>query len=1157
MPGEKHYFDAPNDADFLEKFVQHHADPAKRHISQYEANRIRKITEDFLSLLQKTKTDPSRLDTYSHHESKFTRTFSMNERGKKVSHDLAEVFTDSEDLKIITGYSSMKEVLKVVRKYPESRIQIIFGNEPSPSSIKSSNNSPRNLTKEMVDYWLARGISILDVDIVFDALQALEEGRIEVKIGCKKERLLHAKVYIGKLEAIIGSSNFSDGGLRTNREFNARFHISEGQRFRKINDFWNLTWGEGADFSEEFAELLLSMLRKSPWREALAKAIALLLESGWMDSKLGIDEAQLEKSLLPHQIDGLKRALWILENKGAVLVADATGSGKTKLGTWLCKTAWVRKFQQSSNINMIPPTIHMPPNVEKSWDFETQMANYLPRLLPESYLSGSKKVSNQEEVEWGRKQSPIIMYDEAHHFYSTANRGKAARDHYADSVILLTATPISKGVNDAESCIRLLGTENVDPDVIEGIRDLKKELKIGTKEERKAKIAKAGSYLQSFTIRRTRNEINDFSDQFPEKYTLDGRRLRYPDSEAVFYHMHESAEDEKELKAIEDNLQQIRGLARIASIIERTDKEIDDKDTTILKRRVGSSKGLTMYHFWDSLIASRASAVEHINGTESARKLFDITTDIRSPLQGVIAKLESMERPKIDLSISDEDIEKMGYDFLLSDEKWKDAVLDELDTWGAISHHVNRISDRRDSMKVKQLVDLYKMNKRILAFSQDIISLHYFMGKLNGKGVKIASKNGKELVFDSSVDKSDAENLFGLDTDFNEPLIGLFSNRFSEGVNLQSASTLVHLDTPTTVTVAEQRCGRVDRFNALHSNIEFYWPKDYGILGKVTSNKLRERNEFVGNTIGAQMILPDDENYRKDELDDEVYENIEHFAEALNLQNRVEINAIDDAFSGVRLLKEELISDEIYDIVKDSDVKINSRVSVLQSRSPWCFCALGSDGKGEKPPQWVLIRFDMSTTTPKVKMTTDLSEISEFLLEELPLCEDVGDIDQERYPKWRNIFVKSLKERTIQLVSPKQRALLNQAKDAVESWRKKPTWDGQNKWINDFKLMLTRGFFNGIDYDLRDVSDWWFQETKVLQQKINSTKSRRKSRQKLMTDKQLIRNLKNNEIPFEDFLTKFDQVKTSQPLDSRMISVIFAWPQGLNAPSRVQAFNPK
>ena len=92
------------------------------------------------------------------------------------------------------------------------------------------------------------------------------------------------------------------------------------------------------NFSEEFEKLLLQMLKKSPWREALSKAISMLLESGWMDSKLGINVDELSKSLLPHQIDGLKRALWVIENKGAVLVADATGSGKTKLGTWLCKT---------------------------------------------------------------------------------------------------------------------------------------------------------------------------------------------------------------------------------------------------------------------------------------------------------------------------------------------------------------------------------------------------------------------------------------------------------------------------------------------------------------------------------------------------------------------------------------------------------------------------------------------------------------------------------------------------------------------------------------------------------------------------------------------------------------------------------------------------
>ena len=118
--------------------------------------------------------------------------------------------------------------------------------------------------------------------------------------------------------------------------------------------------------------------------------------------------------------------------------------GENKLGTWLCRAAWARKFSSGKTPNLIPPTIHMPPNVHESWDYETKMANYNPRLLPESYLSDQKKVLNAEEVEWMRKQSPVIMYDEAHHFYNFSLRGRKARDHYADSVILLSATPSVK-----------------------------------------------------------------------------------------------------------------------------------------------------------------------------------------------------------------------------------------------------------------------------------------------------------------------------------------------------------------------------------------------------------------------------------------------------------------------------------------------------------------------------------------------------------------------------------------------------------------------------------------------------------------------------------------------------------------------------------------
>ena len=137
--------------------------------------------------------------------------------------------------------------------------------------------------------------------------------------------------------------------------------------------------------------------------------------------------------------------------------------------------------------------------------------------------------------------------------------------------------------------------------------------------------------MNSFTIRRTRNEIVLFSDTYPEVYTFEGRRLRYPDSKALFYTIPELKEDQ------EENWQSkyFRKYQRITSnlIIQKTEKESDDKDISVLKRRVSSSKGLTDYHFWDSLIASRAAAMEQIAGTEKARE-YAIDTDTRDPRLG-------------------------------------------------------------------------------------------------------------------------------------------------------------------------------------------------------------------------------------------------------------------------------------------------------------------------------------------------------------------------------------------------------------------------------------------------------------------------------------------------------------------------------------------
>ena len=137
---------------------------------------------------------------------------------------------------------------------------------------------------------------------------------------------------------------------------------------------------------------------------------------------------------------------------------------------------------------------------------------------------------------------------------------------------------------------------------------------------------------------------------------------------------------------------------------------------------------------------------------------------------------------------------------------------------------------------------------------------------------------------------------------------------------------------------------------------------------------------------------------------------------------------------------------------------------------------------------------------------------------------------------------------------PKQKSLLSQAESVIESWRKTETWLGENATLNQVKLMLKTGQIDNENFDLRDLADWWFQETKLIQQKTNSAKKRKKSRKNLVKDKALINQLKKNPIPFPEFIEKLNSIKRAEPIDARMISVIFAWPKEMKAPPRVQKF---
>ncbi|MCZ7140631.1 DEAD/DEAH box helicase family protein, partial [Salmonella enterica subsp. enterica] len=87
-------------------------------------------------------------------------------------------------------------------------------------------------------------------------------------------------------------------------------------------------------------------LKVVSWQEALARACSELLEGQWAKHYIEQHIDLGDTKLWPSQEQGIAQALWILENVGSVLVADPTGSGKTRMGAHLLRALGDRTWSR-------------------------------------------------------------------------------------------------------------------------------------------------------------------------------------------------------------------------------------------------------------------------------------------------------------------------------------------------------------------------------------------------------------------------------------------------------------------------------------------------------------------------------------------------------------------------------------------------------------------------------------------------------------------------------------------------------------------------------------------------------------------------------------------------------------------------------------------
>src|SRR4029078_9568367 len=86
--------------------------------------------------------------------------------------------------------------------------------------------------------------------------------------------------------------------------------------------------------------------------------------------------------------------------------------------------------------------------------------------------------------------------------------------------------------------------------------------------------------------------------------------------------------------------------------------------------------------------------------------------------------------------------------------------------------------------------------------------------------------------------------------------IALCSDAMNEGINLQGGSAVVQFDMPTTLRVAEQRVGRVDRMDSPHDRIEVFWPQDSPSFATRADDLLTARNEESAALLGSNLPIP-------------------------------------------------------------------------------------------------------------------------------------------------------------------------------------------------------------------------------------------------------------------------------------------------------------
>lgn len=909
---------------------------------------------------------------------------------------------------IVTGYAALDRLIDFIAGVDEStRVRVLLGFEPFPSQRESFEVGGQSFPREVQHYWLERGISLLLSAKLIHCIDRLKSGQVQARYLAGSDSRLHAKIYVGDQAATLGSSNFTRPGLDRQLEANARFsREKEPKRYAETVAIAENYWQLGRDYRAELIDLLEALLRVVPWQEALARACAELLEGDWAKAYLRSDYLPGDADLWPTQRQGIAQALLVLSQQGSVLVADATGSGKTRMGTHLIR-AVQDQIIRSGRLRQGKALMVCPPAVQDNWQMESTLCSVPLDTYSHGSLSHTRSGRHELTVE-GLRRAQILCVDEGHNFLNfKSNRTQQLLRNMADHVLLFTATPINRSVVDLLRIADMLGADNLEPSTLDafkkmlGVKSINRSL---TEDE----IAVLRKEIQRFTVRRTKRMLNALIERDPELYRdRNGRPCRFPKHLPKIYGLDEPPADRELAARIRELADQLHAVSHFVKPVEMPDVLIRQgwSEETYLHSRLASAKKIARYVIMASLRSSRTALAEHVIGTREAVRVFELHGFAKDETGNQLQRLDDLagKLPVNKLSIP-------LPDWLSDPELHRAACAHDRAIYAEIYACLMRMSDAREQAKARQLAELAGRHVLLLAFDSRPLTLAVIQRHLKALQPKV-----RTIVATGDPGSARAEILEKFKPGSTaKGVIGLCSDSLSEGVNLQQASALVHLDMPSVVRIAEQRVGRVDRMDSPHREIEAWWPDDAPEFALSSDDRFVERYETVDRLLGSNMPLPEGmQNHRADPLCAE-----ELIREYEQESEHSEWDGIQDAFAPVRSLiqgERALVDDTAYEAYRAISARVMSRVSLVRAERPWAFFCIAAGSFGA--PRWIFMPSSMG------EPITDLQAVCENLRESL-----TGEVDDlpmtDKAAVLLNRFVNRISEVERKLLPrKKQRAL--------------------------------------------------------------------------------------------------------------------------------------